>query len=63
MAVKDPMVEPEAMVTDAGTVRLGLSLASDIGSPPAGAALSTVTVQVEDPLPWIEEGAHDRDSK
>jgi hypothetical protein len=61
--MKDPVVEPEAMVTDAGTVRLGLSLASDISNPPAGTAVSTVTAQVEDPFPWREEGVHDSDSK
>lgn len=51
MAVKAPAFEPEATVTDAGTVRLGLSLASDIGNPAAGAAALTVTVQAADPLP------------
>jgi hypothetical protein len=62
VAVKVPVVEPEPTVTDAGTVRLGLLLESDTGRPAAGAGVFIVAVQLDDPLPWREEGTQATDS-
>ncbi len=46
--------DPDAMVTDAGTVRSPLLLESAIAAPPMEAALESVTVQVaEAPVPRL----------
>src|SRR5664279_1468047 len=58
-AMKTALVEPEAIVTLAGTVRLELLLESVTGNPPWGAAPFKVAVQVEDPAPVIVDGAHE----
>ena len=62
-AAKVAVVEPGATVTDGGTVRFALLLPSDTDNPVAGAAASNVTVQVEEPLPWRDDGLQDMDSK
>src|SRR3954451_14048893 len=46
-AVKLALVDPEATVTEAGTVTAALLSASVTGVPPVGAAALNVTVQVE----------------
>jgi hypothetical protein len=62
VAVNVAVVEPEAMVTDAGTVRLGLLLVSDTGIPAVGAAAFKVAVQLDVPLPCKEDGLQESDS-
>ena len=47
VAAKPTVVEPAAAVTDAGTVRAGLSEESATVDPPAGAACDNVTVQLD----------------
>jgi hypothetical protein len=62
VAVKVAVVKPGATMTDEGTVRLGLLLDIDIAAPPAGAAESRLTVQVEDPFACRDVGAQDNDN-
>jgi hypothetical protein len=62
VAAKVPIVELAGTVIDGGTVSLVLLLDSDIVSPPAGAAASRVTVQVDDPVPCSEVGVQVSDS-
>jgi hypothetical protein len=59
---KVAVVEPEAMVTDTGTVRLGLLLASDTSIPAAGAGAFRVAVQFEVPFPCREDGLQESDT-
>src|SRR5712692_9442037 len=47
VAAKMAVLSPPGTVTDAGTLKLGLLLASAAGSPPVGAGEVRVTVQVE----------------
>lgn len=49
VAVKTVELEPEGTVTDAGTLKAGLSLESATAVPPAGAACEIVTVQLAVP--------------
>jgi hypothetical protein len=46
VAVNDPVVDPAAIVTDAGTVTVALLLVNETTFPPAGAAPVSVAVQV-----------------
>jgi hypothetical protein len=62
VAAKVAVVDPEAIVTDAGTVRLGLLLASNTDIPATGAAAFRVTVQVEVPFPCREDGLQESDT-
>ena len=62
VAVKFAAVNPDATVTDGGTVRLGLLLDSDTATPAAGEAAFKVTVQVADALPCREAGLQDSDT-
>ena len=47
VAVKAPVVEPAGTTTDAGTVRVGLSLLSVTVAPPVPAAALKVTEQLD----------------
>jgi len=62
VAAKLPAVKPGRIVIDAGTVRFGLLLDRATISPPAGAALSMLAVQVEDAAPCREAGLQDKES-
>ena len=59
VAVKLATVEPAATVTDAGSVRLELLLARLTDAPPAGAAESSVTTQLEEAGPCRDAGAQE----
>jgi len=61
VAVKFAEVDPDATVTDGGTIRLELLLDSDTATPPTGAAPFKLTVQAEDELPCKEAGLQDSD--
>jgi len=52
VAVNVVVVDPDATLTDAGTVSNPLLLLSDTEAPPVPAALDSVTVQVE-PAPEV----------
>lgn len=54
VAVKLPVVAPEATVTDAGTVTAELLLARLTANPPLAAATFRVTVQLSVPAPVID---------
>ena len=54
VAVKFPVFEPAATVTEAGTATTELLLARLIANPPVGAAAFSVTVQLSVPAPAIE---------
>jgi hypothetical protein len=56
--VKETLVAPAAMVTDAGTVTAALLEESVTVQPPAGAAGDIVTVHVDLPPEAIEDGVH-----
>ena len=58
VALKVAAVAPAATVTDAGTVRMLLSLASEIAIPPGGAAIFRVVEQVEILPPLRLPGVH-----
>ena len=58
LALKLALVDPEAAVTDAGTVTVFKSDFRAIVNPPAGAALDKVTVQVVLPLGASEVTLH-----
>jgi len=60
VAVKLPVVAPDATVTDAGTVSAALFEESPTEDPPVDAARVRVTVQVVVPLEATELGEHDR---
>jgi hypothetical protein len=62
VTTKVAVVEPEATVTNAGTVRLGLLLVSDTGIPAAGAGAFKVMVQMEVPFPCREDGLQESDT-
>jgi hypothetical protein len=62
VTTKVAAVEPEAMVTNAGTVRLGLLLVTDTGMPAAGAGAFNVAIQVDAPLPCREDGLQESDT-
>ncbi len=55
VAVKLPVVAPDATVTLAGTVTAELLLARLIAKPPLGAGAFSVTVQLSDPAPVTDE--------
>jgi hypothetical protein len=55
-AVNVAVVAPAVTVAAAGTVTAALLLASDTVAPPAGAALSKLTVQFAVPPPRTEPG-------
>ena len=57
VAVKPPVVAPDATVTLAGTVALALLLDSATASPPPGAAPLNVTVHAELPGAFTLDGA------
>ena len=58
-AVKFTLIDPAGTDTLPGTVRFELLLESPTAAPPLGAAVSSVTVQVEEPAPDNEAGLHD----
>ena len=60
VAVKVPVVDPDATVTLAGTVVFALLLESATASPPPGAAPLNVTVQLEVPGAFTLDGEQDR---
>jgi len=60
VAVKFPVVAPANTVTLPGTVAFALLLDSATASPPPGAALLNVTVQMEDPGAFTLDGAQER---
>ena len=60
---KFPVVAPPATVTLAGTVAAALLLERVTRAPPAGAALLSVTVPVEDAPPARVAGLKDTDDK
>jgi hypothetical protein len=61
LAEKVAVVAPAATVTFAGTVAAPLSLDSVTVAPPAGAALPSVTVPVEETVPTTVLGLNDTD--
>ncbi len=61
--VKVALSEPAGTVTDAGTVALGLLLASVTTAPPAGAPAVNVTLPVEATPPTTLEGVSVKEPK
>jgi hypothetical protein len=55
VAVKLPVVDPAATVTEAGTVTAESLLATPTANPPLGAGPLSVTVQLSVPAPVIDE--------
>lgn len=60
VAVNVAVLVPPAMLADAGTVRAELLFESETTTPPEGAAVEIVTVQVEAPLLPKLAGTQDR---